>query len=124
MSTLKLDTNGDLAVENNSLVILDDLVEETAQRLATKFKFFLGEWHLEPRAGFPLFDRVLIKSPDLADLRALYREAILEDEAVNTLESLTFDLDSATRVLSVSYEATLIDGSVLTVNDFILEDYR
>ena len=60
MSTLKLDSTGDLAVEGNSLVLLSDLTAETAQRLSTKFKFFLGEWSLEPRGGLPLFEQVLV----------------------------------------------------------------
>ena len=124
MSTLKLDENGDLAIENGSFVILRDLVAETAQRLTTKFKFFLGEWALEPRAGMPLYEKVLIKAPKLSELRVIYREVIVGDEAVTALDSLSFDLDSATRALSLSFEATLIDGSPLVFENFILAENR
>jgi hypothetical protein len=47
---LKLGADGDLAVENGDLVLVEG-VEETAQRLACKFQLFYGEWFLEPEAG-------------------------------------------------------------------------
>ena len=122
MSTFKLDASGDLAIENGSLVILSDLVAETAQRLRSKFLFFLGEWHLDDRAGMPLYEKVLVKNPDLREIRALYTEAIERDTAVDTLETLDLDFGAAERKLSLSFEATLTDGSSLTFEDFILAE--
>jgi len=121
MSTLKL-TDGDLAIESNSLVLLTDPVEETAQRLTTKFKFFLGEWAFDPRVGLPLFDRVFVKNPNLVAVRAMYREAILGDPNVDSLVSLTLDYDRALRKLTLSFEAQLKDGGILTIEDFILRE--
>jgi hypothetical protein len=120
MTTLKLDSTGDLAIENGTLILLDDPVAETAQRLQIKFKFFLGEWELDRRVGMPLLEKVLVKAPNLSTLRRLYREVIITDPAVDTLVSLEFDLDRATRMLSMSFEATLTDGSDLVFEDFIL----
>jgi hypothetical protein len=122
MTALKLDASGDLAIENGSLVVLDDLTAETAQRLQTKFRFFLGEWHLDTRMGFPLYEKVFIKSPKLSELRVLYRELISTDEGVETLDELELDFDSSARELSLSFAATLIDGSVLEVSNFILQE--
>lgn len=124
MTTLKLDNTHDLALEDNSLVLLSDLVAETAQRLKTKFQFFYGEWQLEPRAGMPLFEKVLVKNPNLAEIRDLYRETITQDTAVEELNSLELDFDSPTRNLSISFEATLTDGSFLIFEDFILGENR
>ena len=120
MTTLKLDSTGDLAVENNTLVLLTDLTAETAQRLQTKFKFFYGEWDLEPRAGMPMLEKVLVKNPDLTELRTLYREIIIQDAAIDTVNSLEFNFDTLSRTLSISFEATLNDGSSLVFTDFIL----
>ena len=123
MSTLKLDLlSGDLAVENGSLVLLNatgsEFAEETAQRLKTKFQFFLGEWHLDTRAGMPHYQKVLKKNPDLTVITALFREAILNDEGVAELVSLKLDL--VVRTLSVAFEAVLSSGEVLEFEDFIL----
>jgi hypothetical protein len=124
MSSLKLDGSNDLAVENNSLVLLTDPVEETAQRLKTKFRFFLGEWAFEPRAGMPLFEKVFLKNPDLSAVRRLYSEVITSDENVDSLVSLAIGLDTTARHMTLSFEALLKDGSTLTFADFILEENR
>lgn len=124
MTTLKLDANWDLAIEGGSLVLLDDLAAETAQRLKAKLRFFLGEWHLDTRQGFPLVEKVFVKSPNLAELRVLFRETIEGDEGVESLDSLEFDFDTTTRVLSTSFTATLTDGQVLDIAEFILEENR
>lgn len=121
MSTLKL-TNGDLAIEGNSLALLTDPTEETAQRLATKFKFFLGEWAFDPRVGLPLWERVFVKNLNLVAVRAMYREAILDDPNVDSLVSLSLDFDRTLRKLTLSFEAVLLDGENLTFEDFILRE--
>lgn len=122
MTTIKLDTNGDLAIENGSFVLLSDLVAETSQRLQIKFRFFLGEWSLDPRVGFPLFEKILVKAPDLGEIRRLIRETLLGDPAVDSIATLDLDFDRASRTLSVSFECELNDGSSLTFDDFILAE--
>ena len=122
MTSLKLDGSWDLAIENNALVLLTDTTEETAQRLKTKFQFFLGEWDLDTTVGFPLWEKVFVKAPHIPTLRATYREAILGDENVAALNSLSLDYDRGLRKLTMSFEATLKDGSALEFKDFILRD--
>jgi len=124
MSTLKLDTTGDLAIESNELVILSDLVAETAQRLTIKFKFFLGEWLLDDRVGLPLYEKVLVKNPNLSEIRRIYRSVILNDPAVDTLENFDLELNTSTRTLSLDFQAVLNDGSNLVFEDFILAEYQ
>jgi len=119
MSTLKL-TDGDLTLTNNSLVVETDLVAETAQRLTIKFNFFLGEWVLNPKVGIPLYEKVFIKNPKIPVLRSLFRQIIVGDPAVDTMNSLLFDFVS--RQLVMDFEATLNDGSTLTFADFVLEE--
>lgn len=122
MSSLKLDTTGDLALENNSFVLLTDTQEETAQRLQTKFRFFLGEWHLDRRIGLPYYQKILVKNPNLEEIEEIFREVILADEAVTELISLSVDLEEITRVMSVSFEATLTDGTQLDFAEFVLQE--
>lgn len=122
MTALKLDTDGDLAIEEGSLVLLSDLVAETAQRLQIKFRFFLGEWVLDPRVGFPHFEKILIKNPDLGEIRRVVRETLFADPAVDSIASLSLDFDPPTRALSISFEVELTDGSVLTFEDFVLAE--
>jgi len=121
MSTFQLDTSGDLEIP---LALLTDLVEETAQRLRTKFKFFLGEWHLDPRVGFPLLQRVLKKNPSVGEIRAYVQETLIGDPAVEFVNTIEIDFDTQLRKMTISFECELNDGSVLTFEDFILEANR
>ena len=124
MSTLKLDDNGDIARVNGSFVLLTDPVEETAQRLRSKFKMVLGEWHLDPRIGLPLYEQILVKNPDMGAIDEIYREIILGDEGVEELTTLDLTLDDSTRVLSISFEAKHVSGAPLVFEQFILEASR
>lgn len=121
MSTLALSASGDLDVDGG-LTLTTDLLTETAQRLRIKFRFFLGEWLLDTRAGMPLFEKVLVKAPNLSELQRLYRSVIAGDPAVDQVNALSLDLDTPTRTLSLFFEATLNDGSKLTFEDFVLEE--
>lgn len=120
MSTLKLDSTGDLAIENNSVVILSDLAEETAQRLKTKFRFFRGEWPLDLRVGLPLFEVVFVKPANLNAIRSMFRQVVLEDEACTGCGPIAIDFDTQARSLSLSLDAVLTDGIVLPISDSIL----
>jgi hypothetical protein len=121
MSTLQLTAAGDLDT-TAGLTLLSDLVAETAQRLQNKFRMFQGEWELEPRAGMPMFEKVLVKNPNISELNRLYRSVLLADTAVDSIDSLTLDFDRSLRALSISFEATLNDGSSLEFTDFILAE--
>ena len=120
MTTLKI-TGGDLDT-TGGLSLLSDLGDETTQRLRIKLRFFLGEWFQDPRIGIPFFETVLVKAPKLSEVRALFRRAIVTDPAVGALNSLDLDFDRASRTLSLSFAATLNDGSTLVFEDFILAE--
>lgn len=123
MTTWQLTADGDLDTEGG-LTLLDDLLEETKQRLMIKFRFFKGEWFQDPRIGIPYYDKILVKSPRLEEVRAIFREVITTDPAVDSLEKLSLDFDVASRTMSLSFEALLDDGSSLVFEDFILLENR
>jgi hypothetical protein len=127
MSVLKLDPDtNDLVISNNALVVEDDLVAETVQRIKTRLRTNLGEWYQDPRIGFPWIgpDGLLGDSFRIDIFRTLIRTAVESDEAVDTVETLVVDYDAAERKAIVeTCAAKLIDGSPLEIQDFILEDY-
>lgn len=115
--TLYLDPGtGDLAVDALGQTRLTAaIIEETAQRLTTKIRHFLGEWFLDTTLGFPYYRDVLVKNPDLAAIKALYQDLITDDEGVESLVALDLALDGQTRVLSVTFAAVLVSGDVLEI---------
>lgn len=117
---LKLDSQGDLAIESGDLVILSG-VDAIAQHLKIRLRFFLGEWFLNLDEGIPYFERVFVKSPNIPEIRALYRRAILTTPGVATIDDLTVDFDGSSRVLSVTFAGETDTGEPLDFSeDFIL----
>jgi hypothetical protein len=108
MSDLKLDTDGDLAIEMNDLVLTSGEFS-IRQHLAMRLRMFFGEWFLNRGLGVPYFQRVFIKNPSVAVLNNVFTSAILNTPGVNSIESLTFSLSNA-RALTVSFRARTSEG--------------
>ena len=121
---LKLDSDGNLAIESGDMVVITDKVESTRQRLIIKFKFFKAEWFLDERAGIPYFQDILVKPANLNAIKAIYAEVINEDEGVEELLELTVNFDGAIRKLSVAFTAR-VDGTdelLVFEDEFIIGD--
>lgn len=104
---------GDLLVEGGDLVLTggaDNVIQEAKINLG----WVMGEWFLDEDRGIPYFEQVLVKSPNLPVIQALYRRALLGTRGVVSVESLTLDLDKATRTLTVRWSARITDGTVVS----------
>lgn len=114
---------GDLDVTNGeiSLVIENDAI---TQHLLIRLRTFLGEWFLDEDAGMPYFEEFLIKNPSNLIMEARIKEAILETPGIETVNSLDFVFDAATRAMTISFEAGLADNTTFTFNftDLIIGD--
>ena len=121
MADIALDTDGDILIEDDALVLVegDDAI---VQHLQIRFKFFLGEWFLDTRIGVPYFDEILIKNPDLNRVRGIYRQTILTTPGIASLETFELDLDAATRTLKVTFRARKADGEILEFNEEFIID--
>lgn len=105
---------GDLELaENGDAVYLTELGASVAQRITVRFNFFLGEWFLDTTEGTPWFQRVLVKAPSDKVIRTVLNSVIANTPGVGTVDQLSYSINSA-RQLSVTFKATLVDGSQLT----------
>ena len=121
MSDLALDSDGDLLVENDSLVLADG-DDAIVQQLTIRFRFALGEWFLDIRLGVPYFGEILIKNPDLSRVRGIFKQTVLTTPGIDSLEEFTLTFAGAERVLTVQFRARKIDGEILNYNEeFIIE---
>lgn len=104
--------------ENNDLIIISG-VEQVAQQIKCRLKFWLGEWFLDISKGVPYLDSILIKNANLQQIRSIFRTQISGIEGVSKVDSLTLSWDRKTRVLTVEYEVTTSYG--LLVKKEVLE---
>lgn len=109
---------GDLFLENGTVRLTNGLSEEVAQELYIRFKFFQGEWFLDPSQGFPWFQSVLgVKTP-IGIVNQLLRQVITTCPGVASISSFSLVNNTATRSASVQFSVLLKDGTTLSSADF------
>lgn len=109
MSDLRLDeqtydlelTNGDLVLTEKS----DAIRQHVRQRLWT----FFAEWFLDTSVGVPYYQVILVKNPSLANVEGVLQQEILATPGITELLAFELDYDSATRELSVEFQARALD---------------
>lgn len=103
---------GDLLLQNNDLMIIDN-AERVAQQILITLRFWLGEWFLDTTQGVPYLEYILIKNPNENHIRQILSEAILSVEGVRAVDEITLDFDAKNRRLYVEYSAST-DYGLLT----------
>lgn len=110
---LKLDSTGDLAIENGSLVLLDAGEEAIAQDATCRLRFIRGEWFLARGVGVEYFEEILVKNPSLPAVRAIFERELLATPGVVEVLEIQTRLDSAQRLLDVSFRARIDTGAII-----------
>lgn len=122
MSDIRLDFTHDLDLTNtlHNLTLVEG-EEAIQQQLRIRMQFFLAEWFLDTREGIPYYRDILIKNPNLAVVRDVFRKAIITTPGIVEVEDLTVTLDTKTRTATVSFRATMDTGEILVFGPFIIE---
>lgn len=104
----KVDASGELAIENNSFVMIEG-PEEIEQLSEQRLNTFLGEWFLDKSIGIPYFQKILKKNPNPSDIEAIFIDKITKTTGIKELNSLSILMDPSTREMQIDYNAK-IDG--------------
>lgn len=115
MKDLKLNADGDLALEDADLALVEGAAE-IGQGVKLALSSIRGEYILDTAAGLDLFGLVLGKSdPALRDAE-IKREALARP-GVAAIVSYAASVDPATRVLTVAAELRADDGEAITLRN-------
>lgn len=121
MSDIRLDFSHDLDLFRSELSLVQG-EEAIQQQLRIRLQFFLGEWFLDTQVGVPFYRDILIKNPNLALIRDVFRRAIITTPGIASVEELNVEItDKALRVLSVSFRATMDTGETLDFEPFNIQ---
>lgn len=121
MSDIRLDFEHDLDLFRSELSLVQG-EEAIQQQLRIRLQFFLGEWFLDTQVGVPFYRDILIKNPNLALIRDVFRRAIITTPGIASVEELNVEItDKALRVLSVSFRATMDTGETLDFEPFNIQ---
>lgn len=102
---------GDLLLQNNDLIIIDN-AERVAQQILITLRFWFGEWFLDTTQGVPYLEYILVKNPNENHIRQILTESILSVEGVDTVDNMELDFDVRNRKMAVTYTATTDYGLV------------
>src|ERR1700749_2893649 len=108
---------GDLYLENGTARLTNSLLEDVAQELYIRFRFFQGEWFLDQTLGLPYLQSILGKKTPLGILSQIFKRVITTCPGVASLTSFQLTR-GANRALILNFAALLNDGTTLTAADF------
>ncbi len=108
---------GDLLLSGGDLTLVRDATA-IAQEVTIRLNFLLGEWFLDTEAGMPYFQSILVKSPNLAAIRSIFHDEILNVAGINSVIDLTLDYNRQARRLDVSWRAASDLGELTGETDF------
>jgi hypothetical protein len=120
MADLQLDSAGDLDFSANDAVVIIG-AEAIRQELQVRYRFFLGEWFLNPEEGTPYFEHVLKKNANDAQVRAVLVEVAKTTPGVVEVRSFSSTLNTVTRTLTVVFQAGIITDEGLVYEPFVIE---
>jgi hypothetical protein len=118
MAVFRVIPAGDLALtpDETQLQIIEG-VAAVRQKLASRFRMFLGEWFLDQRQGVPYYRDILIKNPNLGVIRSVFRKVILTTPGVLGITAFTLALDRLNRILSFDFICQATDGPIIVSSD-------
>jgi hypothetical protein len=110
---------GDMYLGDNATARLTStLKEEVAQLLYVMFRFFKGEWFLDPTQGTPWFQSILGKKIPILVAQQLLRQVCTRCPGVKQVVTFRLSLDRKTRRATVDFNVALTDGTNLTAAEY------
>jgi hypothetical protein len=112
MIDLALDTTtNDLLITGFDLSFVDN-IEQIAQTLNIRMRFFLAEWYLDTLAGIPYYQYIFIKNPNQIQVDSFLQNEISSTVGVTDITSYSSAYDGASREYSVTFSASTISGNL------------
>lgn len=117
MSDLTIDQDtGDLFLDETDLTLTSGQ-EAIRQHLSQRLRTFVGEWFLDLTEGIPYFQHILKKRPDPVIVDSVFKKEIIDTPGIKKLLDFDLDLDASTRVLTLTFRAETIEGSVIDFSE-------
>lgn len=115
---------GDLFISQNGTFVFVSGPRAIRQHVRSRLRFFLGDWFLDERQGFPWFRDVLRKNPDRQSIVSALRRTIRQTPGIAQVDELVLEVDES-RNATVSFRAILDDPTAdpIDFEDFVLTEF-
>ena len=112
MIDLALDpSTNDLLITSFDLSLVRD-IEQIAQNLNIRLRFFLAEWYLDTLAGVPYYQYIFIKNPNQIQVDSFIQSEISNTVGIIDITSYSSAYDGSTRAYSVDFSARTVSGDL------------
>lgn len=105
MVDITIGKDGDIEVSENGDI---SLTKSICQAVQIRLRWIHNEWRLGPELGFGWFDDVLVKNPNLENIKQLIRSEILQVDGVREAE--VTNIDYRTRERKVHFTCSFTVG--------------
>ncbi|KAF6618254.1 DUF2634 domain-containing protein [Paenibacillus sp. EKM102P] len=112
MQSFRLTTDGDLEFDSSGNLVMIEGDEELAQCCRIAIGTNAGEWFLNPDIGLA-FRLFLGKLASEEEMRNELTRALLQEERIESVDDVTFSVDRAARLLTVTFKATGTNGEII-----------
>ena len=110
MIDIALDTkSGDLIFIDFDFALVGG-VDQIAQNLAIRLRFFQGEWFLNILAGVPYYEYFFIKNPNQIQVETFLTDEILNTAGIIEITNFASNYDGINRKFTVNFGCKSING--------------
>lgn len=102
---------GDLLIENFDFTLVSQ-VDQIAQNLAIRLRFFQGEWFLNILEGIPYYQYFFIKNPNQIQIESFLKDEILDTIGVTELISFSSNFDGKKRQFTVNFSCKALNDTL------------
>ena len=106
MVDFRITPDGDLEITPAGDIVS---TESVAQAVLIRLRWFLSEWRLGPALGFPYFEEVFVKNPNLTKIRFLLRDLVLGVDGVTGVTKVEIMPDRRAREAEITVVFTVKD---------------
>ena len=109
---------GDIALVNKGAVLVRG-VDQIAQNLAIRLRFFQQEWFLNMLAGLPYYQFFFVKDPNQIQVESFLLDEIANTRGVQEVTSFSSDYQGSTRRFSVRFSVKTLSQEEIELNQEI-----
>lgn len=103
MFDIMLNKSGDIVVSPAGDISLTMSIQ---QAVVVRLRWIYNEWRLGPSFGFPWFEEVFVKNPNIPKVRQLIKDEILKVDGVKAAEVESVTYDPKYRTVTFVYTCT------------------
>lgn len=97
--------------QNNFDIPLISGIDQIAQNMNIRLRFFLGEWYLNTLVGIPYYQYFFIKNPNQIQVETFLKDEINNTPGVTEITSFASTYEATTRQFGVVFTANTESGT-------------